>query len=398
MTQRKRIAAIITEYRLHSHADVIIGRILNGYWFDGHREPRLELVSMYTDQVPDNDMSRDMAARYGFKIVPSVRQALTGLSDQSRGPRELAVDGVVFIGEHGNYPYNALGQKMYPRHRLFKQIVDVFRETGQSCPVFHDKHYSYDWHQARWMVDQAHALGFPMLAGSVCPLSRPPSQFWPTGRSMSKAMWAWQADFIGNKDSYGFHAIEELQGMVGRRSGGETGIRAVQCLEGAPVWTWTDANPWAERLLEAVAPGMAREAIADPMVFRFEYNDGLEAAIYRINGYPTDERFAALTPNDEVVMIPRYGDAPPAYVPPDDLRDRYPIADWFNAEVAAIEDLIIDGRLAHPPERTLLTSGALAALHESSYEPRQPYGLTYQHGRHLEEGRIIDTPHLAISY
>jgi len=398
MSERKRVAAVITEYRSHSHADVIIGRILGGYWFDGHHEPQLDLVSMYTDQVPDNDMSRDLAARHGFELVPSIRQALTGVSDHSRGPRELAVDGVVFIGEHGDYPYNALGQKLYPRHKLFKQIVDVFRETGQVCPVFHDKHFSYDWQKARWMVDQARELGFPLLAGSVCPISRPPTQFWPQNKPMHKALWTWQAAFQGNKDSYGFHAIEELQGMVGRREGGETGIRAVQCLEGDPVWDWTDANPWTEELLGAVAPGLVREAIEDPMIFRFEYRDGLETAIYRLNGYSTNERFAALTPDGQVVMIPRYGEQPPAYVPPEEARHRYPMADWFNAEVAAIEDLVLNGRVTHPPERCLLTTGALAALFESSYQPAPNYGLTYQHGSLLDEGRVIETPHLAICY
>ena len=45
MTQRKKIAALITEYRPNSHADVIVGRLLNGYYINGqHHEPRVEVV------------------------------------------------------------------------------------------------------------------------------------------------------------------------------------------------------------------------------------------------------------------------------------------------------------------------------------------------------------------
>ena len=47
----KRIAAIVTEYRHNSHADVIVSRILESYTLDGKGEyPNLKLASLYTDQ------------------------------------------------------------------------------------------------------------------------------------------------------------------------------------------------------------------------------------------------------------------------------------------------------------------------------------------------------------
>ena len=99
--ERKRVAAIVTVYRRNSHADVRIERILEGYYYEGEfRTPRIQLVSMYTDQVPDNDMSRPLAAKYGFKIYPSVCETLM------MGGNDLAVDGVLFIGEHGYYHWN----------------------------------------------------------------------------------------------------------------------------------------------------------------------------------------------------------------------------------------------------------------------------------------------------
>ena len=59
------------------------------------------------------------------------------------GTGKLAVDGVLLIGEHGNYPRNDSGQILYPRYELMEQIVSVFRKTGRSVPVFNDKHLSY---------------------------------------------------------------------------------------------------------------------------------------------------------------------------------------------------------------------------------------------------------------
>src|SRR5690349_17095611 len=98
---KKKVAAIVTEYRLHSHADVIVGKILEGFNYDGGAGPNLELVSMYVDQFPKEDMSRDLARKHGFKIHPRIEEALT------LGGRELAVEGVLSVGEHGKYPANA---------------------------------------------------------------------------------------------------------------------------------------------------------------------------------------------------------------------------------------------------------------------------------------------------
>src|SRR5207253_26330 len=60
---QKENCGLVTMYtddrRLKSHAAVIVGRMLNGYQPNGVRqEPRTTIVSMYTDQVPPNDLSR----------------------------------------------------------------------------------------------------------------------------------------------------------------------------------------------------------------------------------------------------------------------------------------------------------------------------------------------------
>ena len=74
----KRIAAVVTEYRHNSHADVIVSRLLLTHTLDEKGErPNLKLVSLYTDQVPKNDTSRKWAAQYGVPIYKTVEETLT---------------------------------------------------------------------------------------------------------------------------------------------------------------------------------------------------------------------------------------------------------------------------------------------------------------------------------
>src|SRR5436190_23544497 len=104
----KRVAVIVTEYRHWSHADVIIGKILEGFNYDGKEFPRLRVVSMYVDQFPAGDMSRALKIRHRFSLHDTVAGAIT------RGRNEVTVDGVIIIGEHGKYRHNERGQIMYP--------------------------------------------------------------------------------------------------------------------------------------------------------------------------------------------------------------------------------------------------------------------------------------------
>jgi hypothetical protein len=363
---KKRIAAIITEYRLNSHADVIVGRLIEGYEYDGkRREPAVQVVSMYTDQVPSNDMSRGLAAKCPFKIYPSVREALT------LGGERLAVDGVVLIGEHGNYPENDKGQKLYPRYPLYQQIIEVFRGSRRSVPVYCDKHLSTEWIEAKQMYDEARELRFPLMAGSSLPVTwrRPPLEL-DAGAPVEHAV----SVFYGGKEAYGFHALEALQCMVERRKGGETGIASVECLEGAGVWAWTDSNAWAAQLLDAALArsetkkaGTPRQNVEAPILFRLAYRSGLRAAVYILNGYCEDCTFAAnIKGQSEPVATEIW------------LQLGRPFS-HFSVLVHYIEEMIVSGREPYPPERTLLTTGALAALMNSNQHP-------------------VETPHLAITY
>lgn len=405
LPEKKKIAVIISECRPRSHADVIVNKLLGGYYFEGKEvEPRVQVVSMYTDQVPDEDLSWDLAAKYKFRIYSTIREALTLTSDTSRGPRNLAVDGVMIICEHGAYPYNEMGQKLYPRYEFFKEVMDVFRETGKVVPVFNDKHLSYDWYKAKWMYDQSHILGFPLMAGSSLPLALAPEQKFKPGIQFEKAVGTWEAAFFDSKDSYGFHALEQLQCRVERREGGETGITGVQCFAGNSVWEWTNQNSWAQQLLEKIVRGQNSSSgfdpnnVKDPILFLLEYNSGLQAAIYRINGQKSSKSFAAFVKRkSDIVFDPEPDGIRSAVYVPEELRQRYPF-NGFSAQVFYFEQMVLNNTLPNPVDRTLLTTGALAALFESSYQPDPMYGRSNQHGLLLEKGKRILTPHLKIAY
>src|SRR3954452_15125571 len=218
MATRPKLAAVVTTYFKYSHAQHIVDRFLDGYGWNGvHHRPAMDLVSLYVDQVdPKTDLSRERAARHPeMKIYPTIAEALT------LGGSKLAVDGVVLVGEHGKYPRNEKGQTKYPRYEFFEQIVDVFKKSGRSVPVFNDKHLSWNWEWARKMYDTSRELNFSLMAGSSLPVTwRTPSVEMPLGARISEALCVG----YGGVDSYEFHALETLQCMVERRHGGESGV------------------------------------------------------------------------------------------------------------------------------------------------------------------------------
>jgi len=138
--RRKRIAFLGTSVYQHSHAQHFLDRFAAGYAIGGRWvKPQVDVASVFIDQFPANDIGRQRIAKYQLRQVPSVAEALT------LGGSRLAVDGVVIIAEHGEYPDNDRGQRLYPRYAWFKECVKVFEASGRSVPVFNDKHLSTNW-------------------------------------------------------------------------------------------------------------------------------------------------------------------------------------------------------------------------------------------------------------
>src|SRR5947209_16503397 len=180
------LAVLGTVYRPLSYLYHLAGRFLHGYPRNGqHHLPAQYVHSLWVDQAPENDLSREVCRKFGIRRTRTVSDAL--LEADGR----LAVRGVLIVAEHGNYPRNDKGQILYPRYEIFEQVVDAFRRAGASVPVFVAKHLSYDLARARRMVDWADELGFPLLAGSTLPTTwRRPELELPIGAAVGDALVA----------------------------------------------------------------------------------------------------------------------------------------------------------------------------------------------------------------
>ena len=383
---RPKLSAICTTYFKYSHAQHIVDRFLEGYGWNGTwHHPPMDLVSIYIDQIGENDVSKSRLQQFPtMKLYPTVAEALT------LGGSKLAVDGVILIGEHGRYPRNEKGQTKYPRYEFFKQIVKVFEDSGRSVPVFNDKHLSWNWDWSKEMYDTSRRMGFPLMAGSSLPVTwRTPSLEMPLGSRVREAMCI----CYGGVDSYDFHGLETLQCMVERRRGGETGVKWAQAYRGENFWKAHQEGVWPKDLFEAslcrshtlkpvragfnhVMPSVdeMRTLVKDPVAYRYEHQDGLMCTMILLHGLIEDFNFAArLDGQQSIFSTQMYLPMPPG---------RTTLANFFSPLVNNFEQMYLTGKETYPAERTLLTTGLTAAGVESLFKQQARY----------------ETPHLAITY
>ncbi len=354
-----KVAAIVTEFFYRSHAHVILENFLEPYLFNGKRiVPGMEVVAMYLDQTGKRDMGREVAKEYKIPIYPTIAQALC------RGGDALAVDAVLLIGEHGDYPLNKKGQREYPRKRFFDEIVAVFEKSKAVAPVFNDKHLSYRWDWAKEMVDTARRLNIPLMAGSSVPLAerRPPMEV-PLGTELVEAV----SIHGGPVESYDFHGLEVLQSIAEARKGGETGVASVTFLEGDALWKAADDGLWSPRLADAamaveLGPGKptVRELMKAPPFngqpthgILLKYRDGFRGTVLRVGGSGTRWNLACLAVGDDAPRTTSF------YVGPWENRN------LFKALSHAIQEHFRERMSPYPVERTLLTTGALDAAMDS---------------------------------
>jgi len=382
--QRKRIAFLGTEVRLHSHAQHFLDRLTLGYrWQSGWQAPRVDVASVFIDQFPDGDLARERVRRHKLRLYPTIAEALT------LGGEQLAVDGVVVIGEHGDYPTNEKGQHLYPRYEWFKEIVKVFESSGRSVPVFNDKHLSTTWARCQEMVDDAKRLDFPLLAGSSLPVTwRLPAVEMPHGAPLAESVCV----AYGGVDSYDFHGLETAQCMSERRRGGEVGIESVHAVRGPAMWKLLDGpdRENTRRLLAAalcrshtlpvedgyvddsISVDWAQRNLPETLAYFIQHRDGFRTTLF-LAGI-RDFNYAGLrSDNDEIVSCQMFLPMP---------GHSATTADFFNPLTRNIEDLVIDNRAPYPVERTLLTSGMTLAGVDSIHQGYVP----------------VKTPEMAVVY
>jgi len=379
MSERPKIAAVVTTYYPASHADVIVGKFVRGFpTDDGLVPPLVDVVSLYMDQVSDKDVGVALAEEHGIRLCHSIPEAL-GL-----GGKDLAVDGVLSIGEHGDYAFNEKGQHLYPRRHFLKQICGAMASSHRVVPLFSDKYLAHCWEHAHWMYERTRALGVPFMAGSSVPLFwRNPWLEHPVGTPLDEALVV----SYGGLEAYGYHGLEAMQIHIERRAGGESGVAAVQCLEGDAVWRAADDGRWSRELGQAAAeratrdpsrtPGEAERAgesleelCGEPALFLIEFRDGFRAALLHAGGRGSRIRgwsYAART-GGQVMACGLESCGPP-----------YPHFSYMGLN---IQQMFLTGQAQYPVERTLLVTGVLDALMDS------------RHRGHVR----VETPHLDVAY
>lgn len=357
----KPVAAVITAYKRGMHADVLIGKILEGWKQDGGPGPALTLASLYVDQFPDGDLSRSLAAKYGVPIFETIEQAVTVGGDQ------VAVDGVISVGEHGDYPWNEKQQHLYPRRRFFEEITAAFIKYGRVVPIFSDKHLGPVWEDAHWMYERARELDVPFMAGSSMTVGyRVPDATVPMDCEIEAAVGIGYAGL----DIYGSHTLEFYQCQVERRLGGERGVRSVQCLQGAPLWKAVDDGLVSQELVDAalaITPHQNDRNLRDSegaTLFLFEYVDGLLGCVLMLPSYVRGTAVAVRLRGEQKPFAVRFDER---------TEPRYPHFAWL---LKGIERMVHTGRPSYPVERTLLTSGildrALTSLSEGQAQRKTP--------------------------
>ncbi len=333
---------------------------------------------------PASDLSELRSQEFGFRLCRNIPEALRC------GGSRIAVDAVLAIAEQGgDYPYssNDMGQILLPTYDWFQQCAHVFEEEDHAVPYFNHKQLSFSFPEAQNMVQTAERLKFPLLAGSSMPVTwRLPDVDIPLGAPVQEAVIVG----LGRFDGMDFDALDAMQCMLERRKGGETGIKAVQLLEGDDVWAARKAGRWSEDLMSSAlsrsdtplgvtvldgrvqdlaAPGVLPQLVKDPVAYCVEYSDGTRATLLMLNGAIRDYNISARVAGHGLVSTQFF--MPPA-----------PNQSYSACLARKIEQMYQTRNAPYPVQRTLLTTGLLEACRTSRHRLNQR----------------LETPQLAIRY
>ncbi|MEI6337008.1 MAG: hypothetical protein WCQ57_00310 [Verrucomicrobiota bacterium] len=376
-TSVRRIAVIATDYGPRSHADVIVSRWLEPLPTDHHYgwgDAKTKIASLFIEQrLEGRDLSAEKSRRLGIPIFTSIEEALT------LGGDELAVDAVLLIAEHGNYPDNEFQQRLYPRKDFFDRVVAILRKSGRTIPIFFDKHLSWNPTWIREMFLTIKQENIPFFGGS----SLPYSPLHP-GLALSPLPEIEEivAVYYDSLEAYLFHSIEYIQAIIEQRVGGETGINEIVAWKDGAVWAALDRGEFSRELLMAAgqtvseAEGRALEQFVtsrgEPVyAFQLRYRDGLKVTHLMQRDAVRKWFFAMRLKSPEQTVG--------AYVLTPGEKDFFPHFARLNR---MIEDFFLGGSPPTEPERLYFTSMATALSMRAL----------------AKEGSPLSTPELALTY
>jgi hypothetical protein len=417
-----RLAVLGSTYRLGSHLQTITDRFLIGYPFDGDWHlPNIKVVSLYVDEHsrqqetgpnqflrsimgaprqraawPPEDLSPARARQFGFRLCRNIPEALRVGGDR------IAVDAVLTIVEQCPpypYPVNDKDQVLLPRFDFFEQCAQVFETEKHAVPYFNHKHLSFSFAEAQTMVRKSEDLKMPLLAGSSLPVTwRLPAVDVPLNAHVKEAVMVG----VGNLDDGDFDALEAMQSMLERRKGGETGVKAVQLLEGDDVWAAAKAGRWSKDLLSSALSrsdtpmglslqdgrcqdltedDLLPQLVKDPAAYCIEYTDGTRATMLMLNGAVQDFNISIRLQSQNEAQNKAPNEAQ-GLVSTQFLRPLPPNEAYSACLASKIESLYQTRKVPYPTQRALLVTGMLEACLNSRHR----------------FGQRIETPHLAIQY
>jgi len=371
---RPRIACLATFWAApNSHADWIITKLMDGYWWQGaHTPSRIDVASVYIHQLDTSLLGQKICKAKQIPIYNTAGEALT------LGSKDLAVDGVVIVGEHGNYPTDLKGHWLLPRWWMYQQVVRVFEQSKRSVPVFNDKHLSYNWDDAKWMFDKSRELKFPLTGGSSIP-----TYFRSPEIDLAADTPIRNSIVLGGAGDEGaiFHSVDVLQAFVERRRGGETGVRSVQSVRGPETLAWVERTPWAGKLLDGAARRIELDAktllqSAEGRACIVDYNDGTKGAV--IAGRGVDWTYAGeIEGQNDPTIVSMLGWPGPF--------SQYHAA---NGQPHWITEMMVTRKEPFNAERLLLSTGIVNHYMDSNWE----------NGRYAAVGRRIETPFMDMKY
>jgi hypothetical protein len=364
----KRIAILADSYAPHTSAQQMVDRILVGYPYAGEwRRPNWKVAGLWVKQKPAGELSADRAREFGFPVFPGIAETLRA------GGSTLAVDAVlIFDGDE----------------EFADPCLAVFEHDGHAVPVFHHLSLSASFEKARKLVDASRRLRFPLLAGSSIPHTwRLPSIDLPLDCRIEEALMVG----VGRSEGMDFHAVEGLQCMLERRAGGESGVKAVQLLEGDAVWKAGAEGRYSKELLTAalsrsdtplgltekdgrtqdlVASGQLQVLATSPAAYLIEYRDGVKASLLMLDGAIKDFNFAARLHGVKEIQSTQF------------LVTPEPNATHSACLMRKVEEMIATGAATYPVERALLSGGILESALAS---------------KRKDQSRV-ETPHLSVAY